>query len=455
MRVNLGTLATWAEGRLLHADPEAEACGVSVDSRTVRPRELFVAISGPNFNGHDYAAEALAKGATAMVVQREEALQGRAGIVVDDSRAALARMAHQFRWQGHLMPWIAVTGSNGKTTTREIIVRLLQPRGPVCSPVGNYNNEIGLPLTMLNCIDDAVFGVVEMGANAPGEIARLTDIATPTVAVVTNIGPAHLEGLKDLEAVAREKASIYKRLPQDGLGIYPARDPHARLLREAIPATAVSFAVEAEADLVAENPEADEEAIRFTARGVRFEVPILGAHNIENCLAALLAAGHFGVTLDAAAETLKGMWPLPNRMERFQTQALTVINDAYNANPDSLMRAVEAMLHFDGSRRVVIVGDMLELGAESRRYHKQLGRWLGRSGVDVLLAVGKETLALAEAAAGASARVIVRHFTTVQALLGHLNQILNKGDLVLVKGSRGMKLERVVKALKLYDAETG
>ncbi|MCX7934156.1 MAG: UDP-N-acetylmuramoyl-tripeptide--D-alanyl-D-alanine ligase, partial [Planctomycetota bacterium] len=223
MRLTAACLAEWAKGHLFACDPNREVLGISTDSRTILPGQAFVALKGERCDGHDFIAEAMQKGAALAIVQRPEALANRPGIIVANSLQALGEIAHRFRWQQPLIPWVAVTGSNGKTTTRCMIAHLLRSRGSVAEPPANFNNLVGLPLTILKRPDDAWVGVLEMGTNAPGEIAQLTRIATPTIAVITSIGPAHLEGFGTVEAVAQEKSAIFERLPNDGLAIYPAQ----------------------------------------------------------------------------------------------------------------------------------------------------------------------------------------------------------------------------------------
>lgn len=444
-------LSDWAGGTLHDAVESREVTGVSTDTRTMERGNLYVALRGEHFDGHHFVGEAMAKGAAGVLVQDASALHGHPGIVVRDTLWALGEMAHQYRWQGHLIPWIGVTGSNGKTTTRSMITHILSSRGDVCHPEKNYNNLIGMPLTILSCQESDQYGVLELGTSAPGEIPRLTDIATPTVSVVTSVSAAHLEGLGTCENIAHEKGSIFDRLLEDGVAIYPAQDPYVDILESHVRGNQATFSVDGPADMVAENIACDSEGVRFIVRGVPFRLNLLGRHNVSNCLAALLAVEHLGIGLEEAAEALEGMPQLEGRIERLTRDGLTVLSDEYNANPGSLRAGVETLLGLEARRRVVIVGDMLELGPESKRLHAEVGTWISRSGVDVLLTVGRETLALAEGAAGMCARLSVRHFRTAQALIGILPELVAEGDVVLVKGSRGMRMERIVQALRMLQ----
>jgi len=448
MTITLGTIADWTQGRLLTQDASREVRGFSTDSRVLQPGDIFLALRGPTFDGHDFRAQAVGKGACAAIVEREDALHGWPGIVVPDVLQALGRIAHRYRWQESLIPWIAVTGTNGKTTTREMVRCILAARGVVATPPKNYNNLIGLPLSILQAPRNAWAGVLEMGTNTPGEIDRLAEIATPTVGIVTTIGPAHLQGLGSILQVAREKACIFDRLPRDGLAIYPATCPYADILRQHIHVRAATFASQSPADLVAEDVHAGPDGLAFRVRGVPFQLNLLGRHNVGNALAALLATTHLGISLEDAAAALRRLQPVQDRLQVIETDHFTILNDVYNANPQSLQAALEVMDTFDPKRRrVVVVGDMLELGSESRALHREAGFALGNRGIDVILAVGKESIALAEGAASASAKTIVRHFRTVAAILRPDERYVKAGDLILVKGSRGMHLEHIVAAL--------
>jgi UDP-N-acetylmuramoyl-tripeptide--D-alanyl-D-alanine ligase len=450
MRQTFRTLAEWAGGRLANAAPAREAEGVSTDSRGIRPGEVFVALQGPRFDGHRFVENAFQRGAALAVVEREDALGGRPGLIVENSLRALGEMAARCRWAEPLVPWIAVTGSNGKTTTREMLARILRLRGKVVVPPKNYNNLVGLPLTILNRDPEAWIGVLEMGTSLPGDIARLTRIATPTLGIVTNVGAAHLKGLRTLDAVAHEKAAIFETLPHDGVAILPGGHERTDILLSHIHGNRRTFAVDAPGDLVATDVRANNRGVRFLVEGVVFHLDLLGAHNVENALAALLAARHFDIPLEEAAAALEGMRPVAGRLERQALRHLVLYKDTYNANPGSLRAGVDTLLNIDAPRRVVIVGDMLELGPESRALHREAGIWLAESGVDVVLAAGKDCLALSEAAARHSARLLVRHYRSVHALLADVGGLLREGDHVLVKGSRAMNMERVTETLAAW-----
>lgn len=450
MSLILQELADWCGGRLTVDTPKDPVAGISIDSRTVKAGEAFLALPGDQFDGHEFIADAIAGGAAVAIVSDESKLAGLPGIVVPDTLMALGDIAHRNRWHAPLIPWVAITGTNGKTTTREMLARILRRRGPVVSSPRNFNNLIGLPLTILQRAEHDWVGVVEMGASKPGEIARLSDITTPTISIVTMTGAAHLAGFQSLDAVAQEKAAIYSRLPHDGVAIYPAQDPRTHILQGTIPGNRASFAVEAPADLMAEQVRVTADGTEFLVRGILFKIPLYGRHIAHNCLAALLAAEHLGIPLEECAESLAGMPAVAQRMEPIRTKYLTIFNDVYNANPSSLRAATDVLCELEASRRVVIVGDMLDLGGQTRTLHRECGRALAGKGLDMILAVGKHAVGLAEVAGATNARVVVRHFSNVQKLLLNLKKILRPDDAILVKGSRGMRMERVTESLRKW-----
>ncbi|MBP5232929.1 MAG: UDP-N-acetylmuramoyl-tripeptide--D-alanyl-D-alanine ligase [Planctomycetes bacterium] len=451
MEIDLQAAASWAGGKAANDDGGVKITAVATDTRTLPAGALFVCLKGANFDGHKFVENAFLRGAVAAMVSDPAALGAHPGIVVPDTLAALGNLAHQYRWQHNLIPWAAVTGSNGKTTTRSLIAHILRAKGKVCEPQANFNNLVGMPLTILGNGDDTRFGVVEMGTNHPGEIHRLAEIATPTVAVVTGLASAHLEGLGSLEGVAREKAEIFFRLPPDGLAVYPAQAPYVHLLRARVPngVRHATFSLEGPADLVPSDVNMGPDGSHFRADGQEFFLPLLGRHNVSNCLAALLAVRHFGVSFAEAAEALPSFKAVGERLQVISFSNFTVIDDAYNANPESMRAAAQALLDYPAGRRVMVVGDMAELGPRSAELHAEIGKWLSRTGIDVILAVGKEALAVAENAHGQNARQIIRYFPSVLSLLGHLKTTIEQGDVILIKGSHSMNLDRVVSAIKL------
>ncbi|MDR1613777.1 MAG: UDP-N-acetylmuramoyl-tripeptide--D-alanyl-D-alanine ligase [Planctomycetota bacterium] len=449
MKLTLEEIARWCRGSVQPSGAKnTEATGVSTDSRTVKPGELFIAIAGLNMDGHKFVRHAAAQGAAAALVGKGgQTPPGLPFVKVRDTLKGLGQIACGYRWRPPLIPWIAVTGSNGKTTTRELLSLILQTKWKVRTSKRNWNNFIGLPLSMLSEPDDAGVAVMELGTNHPGEIARLREILVPTIGVVTSTGRSHLEGFGSSQAVAREKADIFGWLPQDGLAVYPADDGNADILAAGVAHKSATFALSGKADAVARHIRLSEAGSTFVVDDVEVRLPLLGKHNIRNFLAAMLTARHLGVGLEDAALAVRHAKPVAGRLQVLKTPGgLKLVNDAYNSNPDSLRAALEIFMDLPEGRKIAVVGDMLELGPESRKLHRDAGLVAGMSGVDALFAVGTEAVSLAEAAQS-NAHVMVRHFPSIDSLLIHLRTYLQPGDWVLIKGSRGMKMERVVNEL--------
>ena len=451
MNLTLSELAAWCGGKIDPADAgDLVVKGVSTDSRTIRPGELFVAIHGLNLDGHRFIRFAATSGAVAAVVEKRTHDAGRLPLImVDDTLDALGRMANGYRWHPPLIPWIAVTGSNGKTTTRELLALILASRWKVRTSQRNWNNFIGLPLSMMSEPADAGVAVMEMGTSHPGEIAKLREVCVPTIGIVTSTGESHLEGFGTSQAVAREKADVFGWLPPDGLAIYPADDPNAEILRRGVVHKCATFcsSPDCQADLVARDIEVTAEGSRFTAENTRVMLPLLGRHNVGNCLAAMLAARHLGIDYPEAARALLMAKPVAGRLQATRTPSrITVINDSYNANPNSMLAALQVLADLPEGRKIVVFGDMLELGADSRRWHREVGLAVGMMDLDALFVTGIESTVMAEAAQ-VNARIVVRHFPSAEALWMGLRSFIKSGDQILVKGSRGMLMERIVNQL--------
>ncbi len=450
MQLELKSIAEWVGGDIVGGSV-VEITGVSTDTRTISDGDIFIALTGENFDGNKFVSDAFAKGAVAAIVSDRTTLDGKSGIVVEDTLKALGDFAMIYRWQEPLIPWVGVTGSNGKTTTRHLIAHILRKKYKVCEPVKNFNNLIGMPITILSNTPETDYAVLEMGTSSQGEIERLAEIAKPTVAVITSIAPAHLEGLGSIAGVANEKMAVFSQLPSDGLAVIPGESRFSEMLKSGVRSNAQikTFAVESPADYVAEQVVYSWNSSEFYVRGVKFELPLLGKHNISNALAALVVVEFLGVSLEEAAEALKSYKQLEDRQEVIRTNRYKIISDCYNANPESLRASVSTLEKLDTGRRVLIVGDMLELGSDSSKIHFEMGRWLAGTRIDVVLAVGKMCMSLAEGAHAQNAHQIIKHFRGPMSLMGHLKELIEDGDTVLVKGSNGMRLSRVVSALKI------
>ena len=441
-RASLSDCERTLDAELLGDD--AEARGVGIDTRTLAAGELFVAVRGERFDGHDFAAEAAARGAAGLVVERAVDVDVPQ-LVVADAGEALGRLARH--WLGrHQLPVIAITGSNGKTTTREICREILERLGPVLATRGNLNNDYGVPLTVLRLGPEHRYAVVEMGASRAGDIARLCRICPPDVAIVTNTAAAHLEGFGDLEGVARAKGEIYRALGPHGQAVVNLDDPRAALLLEAAseaaggPARVRGFGVGEAADV--RGVPGPGLAVDTLGTTLRARFALLGDHNGMNALAAIAAAQCLDVQGPAIVAGLEAVRAFPGRLQELPgARGCRLIDDGYNANPASARAAIDVLARLPGTRHLVL-GEMLELGEGAAAMHAEVGRLARRRGLERLWTLGSAARAASEAfGAGGGA------FDDVDELVRALHPHLGELDTVLVKGSRGARMERVVAAL--------
>ena len=425
--------------------------GVSTDSRTIAPGELFVALRGEHFDGHHYVAAAQARGAAAAVVASDAVDRlrptGLPLIVVAETRLSLGALAADWRSR-FTLPLIAVTGSNGKTTTKEMIASILRAAhgDTVLSTQGNYNNDIGLPLTLLRLHAGHRAAIIEMGMNHPGEIAYLAGIARPGVAVVTNAQRAHLAGMGTVEAIAREKGSIYSGLDENGVAVFCADDPWADLWRQQSQGLRrMSFGFAQAADVSGRvTLHGLENRLLLACGGDETEVVLAlpGWHNARNALAAAAAALAAGIPLATVQVGLNSFRGLKGRLQlRQATHGAQLLDDSYNANPDSVRAGIDVLAATVG-RKILVLGDMGEIGEMSAQFHDEIGGYAKSQGIDRLLALG-EASALAAHNFGAGGE----HFTHLSQLIDVLRGELGADTTVLVKGSRFMRMERVVEAL--------
>jgi UDP-N-acetylmuramoyl-tripeptide--D-alanyl-D-alanine ligase len=431
---------------LRHGDAHFER--VVIDSRAVQAGDLFVALRGENHDGHAFVAQARAAGAVGAVVSEWVEVE-LPQLQVGDTLVALQQMGAAARAQFR-QPVVAVTGSNGKTTTKQMLAAVFAARGPVLATVGNLNNHIGVPLTLLRLRDEHRTAVIEMGANHPGEIALLTSLARPDVGVVTQAGDAHLEGFGSREGVARAKGELFAGL-DGGIAVINADDSYAGLWRQlAARASILSFGLHAQADVRAEQIEFEplEDAVgsRFVLRtptgSASVHLPMPGRHNVMNALAAAACGIALGLDADVIASGLARVEGARGRLSWLATpEGARVLDDSYNANPSSLRAAMELLAGLRG-RRWLVLGGMAELGPEAPRLHREAGALARSLGIDRLYTLG--ALA-AEAAQGFGAGA--EAFTDVQAMAEALHASLSADTVVLVKGSRSARMERVVAAL--------
>jgi UDP-N-acetylmuramoyl-tripeptide--D-alanyl-D-alanine ligase len=417
---------------------------------------LFFALIGARHDGHAFVAEALGRGAVGAVVSRvqdlpadvrEEALL----IAVDDTTEALGRLAGYHRRQ-LAAEVIAVTGSNGKTTAKGMIHAVLSRAKKGRSSPKSFNNQIGVPLTLLSAEGADEYLVVEIGSNAPGEVHRLAQLAAPDVAVITGIGPAHLEGLRDIEGVAAEKASLLQGLRRGGLAAVNVDHPAlVRHLPNGQGWTLVGFGLSPQADLRATDLAVGPEGLGFRVNG-RFEVRLglLGRHNAVNALAAVAVGRRFGLGYEEIAAGLAEVKAAPMRLEPCRIGPVTLIHDSYNSNPDSARAALDVLGELvTTGRRVAVLGDMRELGEQSQRLHAELGRPVAGAGVSLLVAVGRWSNVVAEAArAELGEGLETACFAETAEAAAAIAGLLQPGDVVLIKGSRAMEMERLMKPIR-------
>ena len=443
--------------RLLEAEVSPGVDGVfatvGTDSRRLPADALFVALSGPNFDGHEFIAAARQQGARAALVSRWVA-DPLPQLRVADTRLALGRLAASWRTR-FTGPLIALTGSNGKTTLKEMLAAILRRRGSTLATEGNLNNDIGVPLTLLRLNAEHGYAVIEMGANHHGEIAYLTGLARPDVAIVNNAGPCHLEGFGDVAGVARAKGEIFQGLSATGVAIVNRDDPHADDWIGLNPGRRiVDFGLDRPAAVSARVLDAVTNRFRLIVPAGETEIrlPLPGRHNIRNALAAAAGALAAGATLDDIQQGLESLHDVGGRLQRLRGRhGGTVIHDAYNANPASLAAALHTVGAGPG-RKWLVLGDMRELGPVASELHAQSGQEARTTGFERLYALGEHSRAAA-AAFGEGGR----HFTDLEALVDALSRDLEhhaEPPTILIKGSRGMRMERVV-AVLAEPEETG
>ena len=445
--MSLSEAAVCANARLVGADTRFS--GVSTDSRSLAQGELFIAIRGEHFDGHDFLDAARDRGAAgAMVDERYSGPAPLPVLVVDETRRGLGRLGA--RWREHFTPVvIAVTGSNGKTTTKEILASILRAHAGdegTLSTRGNLNTDIGVPMTLLGLRETHRYCAVELGMNHPGEIAMLAALAKPTVAVVTNAQREHMEFMQTVEAVAAENASVYDALPADGVALWNADDAQADLFRaRAAGHRTLEFALDGPAAVTGTctlSPLSSQVRVRTPAGEAAAALAAPGLHNVRNAVAASACAYAAGIPIDAITAGLRAFRPYSGRSQVLQlASGATLINDSYNANPDSVRAAID-VLAGTGADTVLVLGDMGEVGEQGPDFHLEVGRYAAERGVKALLALGEQTVhAVAGFGSGA------RHFATIEEMIKAVRAAARRDTTLLVKGSRFMRMERVVAAL--------
>jgi UDP-N-acetylmuramoyl-tripeptide--D-alanyl-D-alanine ligase len=448
VRFTLAEIAGATGGQILGGDPDVAVTSYSIDTRTLTPGALFVALRAER-DGHDFVLDALDRGAAGALVARE--CEGVGLVLVDDTADALGALGHAARGRLAGVPVVGITGSTGKTSTKDLTAAALGSAGPVGASPVSFNNEIGLPLTLLSAPDGAVAVVAEMGARGVGHIAALAAVARPTIGVITNIGMAHAQFFGSRDEVARGKGELLEALPAEGHAVLCADDDMTPGLRARTAAAVLTAGAAAGADLRVSGVRLDEElrpSFHLDTPWGAVDVPPLpvrGAHQAGNAALAVAVAGAVGIAVDAAVAGLAGAVGSPLRMDLRRSPAgLVVLNDSYNANPTSMAAAVDALAALGpGGRRFAVLGPMAELGVHSAGEHQRLGALVAKADVELLIAVGAPELAEGARAAGAETIEVETPDLALAALVSRVRA----GDAVLVKASRVVGLERVAAAL--------
>ncbi|MBM7705015.1 UDP-N-acetylmuramoyl-tripeptide--D-alanyl-D-alanine ligase [Metabacillus iocasae] len=424
--------------------------GVSIDTRTIKKNNLFIPIKGEHFNGHQFIDKAIENGAVATLWNKDEPNppQHLPVVLVEDTLKALQTLAETYRDQLNVKV-VGITGSNGKTTTKDMVEAVLSTKYNVLKTEGNFNNHIGLPLTLLRMEKHTEIAILEMGMSSRGEIEFLSNLAKPDIAVITNIGESHLQDLGSREGIAEAKLEIICGLQENGELIYTGDEPLlvSRLKDTAI--KTVTFGQSKALDLYPVLVEQQESGTRFTINqheNVSFFVPVLGQHNVHNALASIAVGRYFHLPLGEIAEGLKNLRLTSMRMEvQKAPSGLTIINDAYNASPTSMKAAIQLLKDMDGyEKRILVLGDMLELGNQEKQFHFEIGQFISPSYVDYVFAYGPLSAHIIQGAKSAFTADRIAHFTDKQELAKELETIASPQDIIIVKGSRGMKLEEVI-----------
>ena len=458
--ITLANIAKIVEGHLIGDD--CEIASIGIDSRNITQNQLFIGIKGENFDGNTYAFDAIKQGAAAVLVHDADT-KARPAVVVKDTRLALGKLASDWRHQFSL-PIVAVTGSNGKTTVKEMLVAILNAATykensldvtKVHATIGNLNNDIGLPLTLLKMTDQHAYAVIEMGMNHLGEINYLTNITQPTVAVISNAGTAHIGQLGSRENIAKAKGEIFAGLAHDGVAVINADDDFAGYWKSLCSTKkTITFGLNKQADVFASFKEFDAvNQINLTtpSGNISFELNLLGQHNIYNALAASACAVALGISNTDIANGLSNMQAVKGRLQRkVGLNGAVLIDDTYNANPDSMKAAIDALKTF-ATHTIFVMGDMGELGIDAAQMHAEIGAYAKQQHINQLMTFG-ELSELATSQFGINnqdATQNAQHFKSLESLIATLKASMQPNVTVLVKGSRFMQMERVINALEL------
>lgn len=439
--LNIEDIIKATNGKVIQREADS-FIGISIDSRTIKQGELFIALKGARFDGHDFIKEALSRGSGALISSNlEKAIEGKTIIYVHDTLKALQDIAHFIRVRKDI-PVIAITGSNGKTTTKELIYTILSNKYRVLKNRGNLNNHIGLPLSLAELKEEDEIAVLEMGASRPGDIKELCEIAKPKYGLLTNIGKAHLEGFKDLKTVRKTKLELLEFVD---VAVINADDAFLLegILESGFKGKLVKYGIETDSEVSAKDIRLLKNGSIFTLRiekeAIEINPKISGLFNIYNILAAVSISHILNIDLQSIKSAVESFGGVPMRLENREINGIKFICDLYNANPTSMECAVRELTRVANGRKIAVLGDMLELGSYTEEAHRELGRLLSELPVDILIAVGPYM-----SFAASEFEKTVYRLTNADEAAKVLKEICKKGDTVLIKGSRGMNMERVI-----------
>ncbi|MFA5059924.1 MAG: UDP-N-acetylmuramoyl-tripeptide--D-alanyl-D-alanine ligase [Candidatus Omnitrophota bacterium] len=451
--LNLNDILLATGGRQLSGKRHALIRSVSTDSRTLKRGDLFIALCGKNFDGHNFLRKVIARSAAAIIVSKKVSLPHTdiPIIFVDDTTQALGQIA-RFHRRRFKIPVIAITGSAGKTTTKEMIAAVLEKKYKVLKNIATLNNNIGVPMTLLKLNKTHKIVVVELGTNHFGEIAQLAQIAEPTVSLLTNIGESHLEFLKTPAGVFKEKFNIIRRMQENGLVIFNKDDRFLRTIpNKAKGKEFISFGIKSQSDIKAGNiQEPDSGSLCFTVNDrQKFCLQVFGSHNVYNALAAISCGRLFKVNDQKIKEALLEFKNLYGRGVFKKVKSWNILDDSYNANPMSLRSSIETLSRLKTKgRKILVCGDMLELGSKSEQLHRKIGKLVGRSNIDSIITLGNLSKFISLEAKKQNKNLKSYHCHRIEHVHKILKSDLNSGDVILIKGSRGLRMERVIALLK-------
>jgi len=438
------------KGKLLETGENDIITGVSTDSRKIAAGDLFIPLKGEKFDGHDFIESAFKQGAAASLTQDYSVhFPGKVLILVEDTLIALQQLAAAYRSR-FAIPFIGITGSVGKTSTKEMVAYALSEKYNVLKNEGNLNNEIGVPLTIFRLDSTHEAAVIEMGMSGFGEISTLTEIVKPHVGIITNIGISHIEKLGSRQNILRAKLEILDGMKPDGLLVLNGDDAMLNGVKGLLKQRTVSYGLEEGADYVAQNVKSRGEAgidfdIMIKGKNYTIHVPAPGIHNVYNALAAIAAGSELGIPVETLAKGISRYSPGNMRLNIINVNGIKVINDAYNASPQSVKAALDVLEEMETGRRIAVLGDMLELGEWTEQAHLDTGRMAAEKNIDYIVTVGKEAVNIARGAAETGyAPDRIASFQSNREAYEYLKNILKQGDAILVKGSRGMKMEELV-----------